>query len=136
MLLKCDSSLKRHAPFSSCLIPSTPLLPQALVKSPFYNPPESEETKAKRNERFAPVTNLLHADSLAARKLRLRRLGHSPLLYVTKCASFVVENGYSGSLPYCRRGCCRMRRNVSAIYMDAVVLEWPVIVRCPCRAAP
>ena len=57
---------------------------QALEKSPFYEDPESEETKQKRAARFAPVTNLLYADGLAARKLRLRRLGHSSLLYAAR----------------------------------------------------
>jgi len=57
---------------------------EALAKSPFFEPPESDATKAKRHERFAPVTNLLYAEGIEARKYRLRRLGFSHSLYTPK----------------------------------------------------
>ena len=55
-------------------------------RSAFAEESETEEQKEKRRRRFAPVVGLLYGEGVAARKLRLRRLGFSPLLYTTKAS--------------------------------------------------
>lgn len=56
---------------------------EALERSPFASQ-EDEASLEKKNLRFAPLNNLLYAEGVEARKLRLRRLGHSTLLYVPR----------------------------------------------------